>query len=66
MNKSKFYNIIYIIYYRMHNGQNITIQIPSNPLAGKVIQMPNAILRKPPMSRIKFLQTQYAMKPRTH
>jgi len=50
----------------MPNGQNLTIQIPSNPLAGNVIQMPNAILRKPPMSRIKFLQTQYAMKPRTH
>ena len=50
----------------MPNEQNLTIQIPPNPLAGNVIQMPNAIARKPPVSRLKILQTQYAMKPRTH
>ena len=48
----------------MPNAQNLTIQIPPNPLAGNVVRLDNN--RKPPLNRLKILQHIFSNKPRTH
>lgn len=49
----------------MPNRQNLTVRIPPNPLLQHNL-LPITTFRKPPISRLQLLQSQFALKPRAH